>query len=98
MSKTILVCGHGPGISDAVARKFGAEGFSVAIAARSADRLNAAAKKLQAAGVKAQAFPCDLSDMNAVKKLVADARASLGAISVLHWNAYAGLAGDVLTA
>ncbi len=30
MTKTILVCGHGPGISDAVARKFGAEGFSVA--------------------------------------------------------------------
>jgi len=27
MSKTILIAGYGPGISDAVARKFGAEGF-----------------------------------------------------------------------
>lgn len=30
MSKTIIVCGYGPGISDAVANKFGAE----AVAAR----------------------------------------------------------------
>ena len=30
MAKTIVVCGYGPGVSDAVARKFGSEGFSVA--------------------------------------------------------------------
>ncbi|MDB4932083.1 MAG: hypothetical protein JWM10_4567, partial [Myxococcaceae bacterium] len=31
MKPTILVCGHGTGISDAVARRFGREGFAVAI-------------------------------------------------------------------
>jgi hypothetical protein len=29
MQKTIIVCGYGPGISDAVANKFGGEGFQV---------------------------------------------------------------------
>lgn len=34
MFKTIVVVGFGPGISTAVARKFGAEGFAVALVAR----------------------------------------------------------------
>src|SRR4051794_15986237 len=62
MTKTILVCGHGPGISDAVARHFGAQGFAVALVARSADKLAAAAEALVARGITAQAFPADLSD------------------------------------
>jgi len=98
MAKTILVCGHGPGISDAVAKKFAAEGFHVALVARSAERLEAAAKALEGAGVKAKAFPADLGDPEAVKRLVKAVRSALGPITVVHWNAYAGLAGDLLTA
>ncbi len=97
-NKTILVCGHGPGISDAVARRFGAEGFSVALVARNAERLEAAAAALSKAGVGAKAFPCDLADEHAVRAMVRDVRASLGAIHTLHWNAYTGGAGDLLTA
>lgn len=98
MSKTILVCGHGPGISDAVARRFGAQGFSVALAARNAARVGAAAEALTASGVTAAAFPTDLGDPAAVKALVAAAREKLGPIAVIHWNAYAGVAGNLLTA
>ena len=98
MSKTIVVCGYGPGISDAVAKKFGAAGFSVAIAARSADKLQAAQARLNAEGVKTKAFTVDLADPAAVTKLVADARAALGPIEVIHWNPYTGGAGEVTTA
>jgi NADP-dependent 3-hydroxy acid dehydrogenase YdfG len=98
MAKTILVCGYGPGISDAVAKKFGAEGFQVALVARSAEKLDAAVQSLEAAGVKAKAFPTDLSDFKAVKDLVKAVRSTLGPITVLHWNAYAGVAGDLTTA
>jgi NADP-dependent 3-hydroxy acid dehydrogenase YdfG len=98
MSKTILVCGHGPGISDAVARKFGAEGFSVGLVARSADKLTAAAAALQKGGVRAEAFPTDLGDPAAVKALVGKAREKLGPIAVLHWNAYGWGAGDLTKA
>jgi NAD(P)-dependent dehydrogenase (short-subunit alcohol dehydrogenase family) len=98
MKKTIIVCGYGPGISDAVARKFGGEDFSVALVARSKAKLEAAEAALTASGVNAKAFPCDLSDLAAVKTLVQDVRKALGPITVVHWNAYAGLAGDLMTA
>lgn len=98
MAKTIVVCGHGPGISDAVARKFGGDGFQVAIVARNGERLAKAAADLSATGIKASAFPCDLGHPEAVRGMLREVRASLGPITVLHWNAYVGGAGDLTTA
>ena len=97
MGKTIVICGHGPGISDAVARKFGKEGFSVALVARSVDKLDSALKVLSAAGVRAAAFTTDLGDPVAVKAMIGKVRESLGPITVIHYNAYAGGAGDLTT-
>ncbi len=95
MKQTIVVCGHGPGISDAVARKFGGEGYAVAIVARNAERLARAEAKLAAEGIAAKAFPCDLGDPKAVRALIGSVRASLGPIGVLHWNAYGNGGGDL---
>lgn len=96
---TIIVAGYGPGISQAVASKFGEQGFHVALVGRSAERLEAGAAALVAKGVRAAAFPCDLGHADAVRELVKDVRSSLGPIGILHWNAYgAGLAGDLTTA
>jgi NADP-dependent 3-hydroxy acid dehydrogenase YdfG len=98
MAKTILVCGYGPGISSAVARRFGREKYAVALVGRTAERLAAGVAALEKVGVVAKAFPCDLSDPDAVRKLVAGARATLGPIAILHWNAYGHGAGDLTTA
>jgi NADP-dependent 3-hydroxy acid dehydrogenase YdfG len=98
MTKTILVCGYGPGISDAVARQFGAQGFSVALVARRADKLAAAAEALGQRGITARAFPTDLADPAAVSSLVGRVRDSLGPVAVVHWNAYSNAAGDLTSA
>jgi len=98
MSKTILVCGFGPGISTAVANRFGAAGFSVALVARNEERLASGARALAAKGIKAAAFPADLGDPGSVPALLGKVRAALGSIDVLHWNAYGGGAGDLLKA
>ncbi len=98
MQKTIIVCGHGPGISDAVANKFGGEGFQVALVARSADKLERAREALQTRGITAAAFPADLSDLNAAKELVKRVAGRLGPVTAIHWNAYGNTAGDVLGA
>lgn len=96
---TILVAGYGPGISQAVAHKFGQQGFRVALVGRNRERLEAGAMKLKDQGVEAWAFPCDLGDTGAVRRLVEAVRTALGPIGVLHWNAYAsGLAGDLTSA
>ncbi len=88
----------GPGISHALAEKFGAEGFVVGLAARNAARLAAGVKALESKGVRAAAFPTDLGDLAAARALVGKVREALGPITVLEWNAYATGAGDLLTA
>lgn len=96
MAKTILVGGFGPGISTAVAETFGKEGFSVALVARNAERLQAGVKSLRAKGIQASAFPADLADPAAVQSVVAAVRQKLGPITVLHWNAYGSGGKDLL--
>src|SRR6478735_8738940 len=98
MAETIVICGYGVGISDAVLRRFAKEGYRVAIVARNAERLNGAVQKLSAEKIDVRAFACDVGDIDAVKKLIADVRSALGPIKVLHWNAYTGGAGDLKTA
>lgn len=98
MKKTIVICGYGTGISHAVARKFGAEGFQLALIARDAKKLADAVRSFEAAGVAARGFPCDLSDNSALPKLFASVREAFGPISVLHWNAHSSLGGDLTQA
>jgi NAD(P)-dependent dehydrogenase (short-subunit alcohol dehydrogenase family) len=98
MSKSIVVVGFGPGISTAVAEKFGAAGFTVALVARNEARLSAGVAALKAKGVAAVACPADAGDPAAIRAAIARARAELGPITVIHWNAYGGeAAGDLLT-
>ena len=100
MAKTIVVAGYGPGISAAVAEKFGAEGFRVALVGRSAEKLAAGVKALEGKGVKAAAFTANLGDPAAARGVVEKIHAGLGPISVVEWTAYSpgNLAGDLLTA
>lgn len=98
MANVIVVCGYGPGISKAVAEKFGAEGFSVALVARNADKLGQGVKELEGKGVKAAGFSAQLGDPKSVKEMLAKVRSSLGPVHVLQWTAYSGAAGDLLKA
>jgi NAD(P)-dependent dehydrogenase (short-subunit alcohol dehydrogenase family) len=90
MSRTIVIVGFGPGVSTAVAEKFAAEGFDVALVARSHGSLIAGVAALEAKGATARAYQADASDPVAIGGAIARARAELGPIGVLHWNAYGG--------
>ncbi len=97
MPKTIVVVGYGPGISTAVAEKFGAEGFSVALVARNAERLAEGVAALQAKGVTAAGFQGDASNPVSMSAAIGKARDTLGPITVLHWNAISGSqSGDLM--
>lgn len=99
MGKTIVVVGFGPGISTAVAERFGSSGFSVALVARNEEKLAAGVRALNAKGIDAAAFRADASDPAAIRAAVGKARGAFGPITVLQWNAYGGAeAGDFLTA
>jgi len=99
MTKTIVIVGFGPGISTAVADKFGAEGFSVALVARNQARLDAGVQAFNAKGVTAAGIAADASDPASIRAAIAKARTELGPISVIHWNAYSGgETGDLMAA
>lgn len=99
MSNTIVVVGFGPGVSSAVARKFGAQGFSVALVGRNHDRLAAGVADLERLGVRAAPFQADAGDPAAIRTAIAAARIALGSITVLHWNAFGGAeVGDLAAA
>jgi NADP-dependent 3-hydroxy acid dehydrogenase YdfG len=98
MSDTIVICGFGPGISSAVAKRFGREKFQIALVARNEERLASGVAALEAGGVRAAACRADLSREAEIRRAFDAVRAKLGPISVLHWNAYATSAGDLLAA
>ena len=81
--KTALVTGGSRGIGYAIAEAFVGAGARVVISARGKEALAAAAQRL---GPNAIAIPCDISDPEAVRALVADA-SRLGLVDVLVNNA-----------
>ncbi|MFC9897908.1 SDR family NAD(P)-dependent oxidoreductase [Nocardia sp. NPDC127579] len=86
MAKVIAVCGAGTGLGESVARRFGREGFRVALIARRGDRLEVLARRLTAEGIDAAAFPADLGDPTAVTPLLAAIRARFGRVDVVEYG------------
>jgi len=98
MRKTIAIVGYGPGISSAVAQKFGQNGFSIALIGRTPDKLQAGVTALQAQGIEAAAFPGDASSAESIRATIARVSAEFGPIHVIEWTAYATGAGDLVSA
>lgn len=54
--RVMVVCGYGPGISSAVARRFGNEGFELALVSRSGDKLERAVAGFAGEGIVGTPF------------------------------------------
>ena len=84
----VMVTGASSGIGEAATRRLAAAGATVLLVARSADRIERIAAEAGAAGGgEAIAYPCDLSDLEAIDELCARALADHGAVDVLVNNA-----------
>jgi len=93
MSPVIAVLGAGTGLGASTARRFGREGFRVALVARREDRLDALAAELAAEGVQARAFPADLSLPQEAPALIGSIRDRLGRIDVVAYGPISGEQG-----
>src|SRR5690606_6149898 len=86
--KTALVTGGSEGIGKAIALGLAQEGADVAICARRADVLDAAAKEIaNATGRKAFAVTADLTKDEDAKNFVAKSHAALGRVDIMVNNA-----------
>jgi 3-oxoacyl-[acyl-carrier protein] reductase len=82
-----IVTGAAQGIGEAVARAFAREGAYVCVADLAADRVEALASELTAAGVEAIAARCDVSSRDDVGAMVAAAHKRFGRVDILVNNA-----------
>ena len=89
--KTALVTGASGGIGAAIARGLHAQGATVALSGTRAEALEKLASEL---GGRTHVLTCNLSDKDAVEKLVPAAEAAMGQLDILVNNA--GLTRDGL--
>jgi short-subunit dehydrogenase len=92
MSKTIVVFGAGSGLGSATARRFGREGYAVALVARRREPLEALAVSLGEQGIEAATFPANLTDSTGVPKLIDAITERFGGIDVVEYAPIATVA------
>jgi NADP-dependent 3-hydroxy acid dehydrogenase YdfG len=78
-----IVTGAGRGIGRAIAERFASEGADLVLASRTARDLEAVAKRVERAGVRALVVPSDVTDDAAVERLVERAVDAFGRIDIL---------------
>ncbi len=85
--KVVVITGASSGLGEATARDLSAQGATVVLGARRADRIKSLADELTRRGGKALAVPTDVIHSEQVKKLVDRAVQAYGRIDVMINNA-----------
>ena len=83
---TIAIVGAGTGLGAAVARRFGAEGFKIALISRDQSKLDRLAAELAAEGLTARGYAASVRDPQALSQALAQAATDLGPIEVLEYS------------
>jgi NAD(P)-dependent dehydrogenase (short-subunit alcohol dehydrogenase family) len=98
--RAAIVTGASSGIGLAIARILGEEGYGVTMAARRAEKLQAAVDGLASEGFDVHGVPASLSDEAEIQKVVAAHRERYSRLDVLVNNAGVGIGapvGEILT-
>ena len=85
--KTVVVTGASAGVGRAIATKFGAAGWQVALIARGREGLDGAKAEIEAKGGRAIAIPADVSDASALFEAADRVEREFGPIDVWVNNA-----------
>ena len=86
-SGLLIIVGAGPGISLATARRFGMEGFTVALIARREEKLRIYQHELEGAGVRTLFRVADCANEAELGAALEDLQAEAGVADVLLYNA-----------
>ncbi len=93
--KVVVVTGASAGVGRATVRRFAQDGARIALLARGAERLEAAAREVEAAGGEALAIPTDVADAGAVEEAAARTEEQFGPIDIWINNAMTSVFAEV---
>jgi short-subunit dehydrogenase len=85
--KTVMITGASSGIGQAAAYKIGEAHGSVILVARTREKLEQAAREVEARGGTAHVAPCDLSDPDDIDRMAQEVLESVGVPDILVNNA-----------
>ena len=96
-SPVIVVVGAGPGLGASVARRFGREGYDVALLSRSREQLDELGTAMQDEGTTTGWTALDVTDEAALREAITRFAGHAGRLDVLHFNPSAFRHKDPLT-
>lgn len=82
----IAIIGAGPGVGLATARRFGQEGFTVALLSRNEEHLKPLLATLHEEGIEAEAFTADVEEPDTLRTALRRVATALGDIDVLQYS------------
>lgn len=85
--KNILITGGSSGIGLGTARQIAAEGGTVVLVGRSEDKLDRATRELGAAEDRVHAISADVSDLDALDRMIGEVRERVGQLDGMFVNA-----------
>lgn len=83
----IAIIGAGPGLGVEIARAFGAKGFTVALIARNAIKLDLLVGELRDEGIEAAGFSADVTQPETITEAFALIKERFGRVDVLEFSA-----------
>ena len=83
---TIALVGAGRGLGAAIARRFGREGFDLALISRNLERIESLAAELRGEGFTARGYAASVRDPHALVTALDQASQELGPIEVLEYS------------
>jgi len=84
--KTIAIVGAGAGLGMSIAKKFGQNGFRVALIARNEEKLNQLVIELEQLGIEAASFQADILNKEQIEMAFAAIKEKYGFIDVLEYS------------
>jgi short-subunit dehydrogenase len=94
MSKTLAIFGAGPVLGRSLARRFGREGFRVALIARTRANLDALVADLAEEGTETAGFTADVYDRAELAEVVEEITTRFGQIDVAEFSPGGGNLGE----
>lgn len=83
---SIVIIGAGPNLGQAVARRFGREGFAVGLISRNQSKLDDLASQLEPDGITAAGVAADIRDADALSAAIESLAEKLGPVEVLEYS------------